>query len=107
MSLWHPALSTTLSISNKWPQLHYIHQDMQTGEFAASDNRILLVENNGTPPLAEWWNPDGTVADVQGLEYVKYSELRNLEETETLRLYGGVYQGHDGYYYLSKVLLKL
>ena len=35
----------------------------------------MLVENNGTPPLAEWWNPDGTVADVQGLEYVKYSEL--------------------------------
>lgn len=31
--------------------------------------------------------------------------LRNymmVEETETLRLYGGVYQGHDGYYYLSQ-----
>lgn len=73
--MWNPILSTTLSKSNKWPALHYIHQDMRTGEFAASDNRILLVENNGTPPLAEWWNPDGSVAVVEGLEYPKYFEL--------------------------------
>lgn len=72
--MWNKALSTTLSKSNKWPALHYIHQDIRTGEFAASDNRILLVENNGTPPLAEWWNPDGSVAVVQGLEYPKYYE---------------------------------
>lgn len=70
--MWHPALSITLSKSNKWPALHYVHQNMRTGEFAASDNRMLLVENNGTPPLAEWWNPDGSVADVQGLEYPAY-----------------------------------
>lgn len=80
--LWNKALSETLSISNKWPQLHYIHQDMNTGEFAASDNRILFVERNGTPPLAEWWNPDGTVANVQGLIYPKYydwiSEISKL-----------------------------
>lgn len=73
--LWNKALSETLSKSTLWPQLHYIHQSLDTGEFAASDNRILLVENNGIPPLAEWWNPNGTVANVIGLEYVKYSEL--------------------------------
>lgn len=73
--MWNKALSETVSKSTLWPQLHYIHQDMNTGEFAASDNRILLVENNGMPPLAEWWNPDGTVANVIDLEYVKYSDL--------------------------------
>ena len=73
--LWHKALSKTVSKSTLWPQLHYIHQDLNTGEFAAPDNRVLLVERNGMPPLAEWWNPDGSVANVVGLEYVKYSEL--------------------------------
>lgn len=73
--LWNKALSKTISISNLWPQLHYVYQNPINGEFVASDNRVLLVENNGMPPLAEWWNPDGTIADVYGLEYVKYFDM--------------------------------
>ena len=73
--LWNELLSKTVSKSTLWPQLHYIHQDLNTGEFAASDNRILLVEHNQAIPMFEWWNPDGTPANVQDLEFVKYSEL--------------------------------
>ena len=66
---WNPLLTETLCKSRKWPALHYIYQNPKTGEWVASDNRILLAEDNGTPPLAEWWKADGTPANVLGLEY--------------------------------------
>ena len=69
---WHSALSTTLSISTLWPQMHYIYQNPKNGEFVACDNRVMLIENNGTIPMFEFWNADGSPADVQGLEYVDY-----------------------------------
>lgn len=66
---WNPLLTKTLCRSAKWPALHYIYQNPESGEWVASDNRILLAEDNGTPPLAEWWNADGTPANMLGLEY--------------------------------------
>lgn len=69
---WHPALSTTLSISTLWPQMHYIYQNPENGEFVACDNRVMLVERNGTIPMFEFWTPEGDPANVQGLDYVDY-----------------------------------
>lgn len=70
---FHPALGKTLSISTLWPQMHYVYQNPDNGEFVATDNRVMLIERNGTPPLFEFYTADGMPANVQGLEYVDYA----------------------------------
>lgn len=36
--------------------LQYIYQDPDGGEFVASNGKIMLVENNGTPFMAKFWD---------------------------------------------------
>lgn len=71
---WNPLLSETLCKSNKWPALHYIHQNPRTGEWVASDNRILLAELNGAIPMFELWDATGNPVNVD-LTYNKYEAL--------------------------------
>ena len=73
MTFFDSALSNTLSVSTLWPQMHYVYQNPTNGEFVACDNRVMLIERNGTPPLFEFYTADGMPANVQGLEYVDYA----------------------------------
>lgn len=72
--LWNDLLSKTLCKSNKWPALHYIHQNPRTGEWVASDNRVLLCELNGAIPMFELWDADGNPVNVN-LTYNDYEGL--------------------------------
>lgn len=74
---WNPLLSETLCKSNKWPALHYIHQNQRTGEWVASDNRILLAELNGAIPMFELWDAAGNPVNVD-LTYNNYEALIEL-----------------------------
>lgn len=88
MSLfWHPALSTTLSISKLWPQMQYVYQNPRNGEFVACNNRVMLIERNGAIPMFEFWNADGMPADVQGLEYVDYENKLKTAQNDAKRLF--------------------
>lgn len=71
---WNPLLSETLCKSTKWPALHYIHQDQCTGEWVASDNRVLLCELNGAIPMFELWDAAGNPVNVD-LVYHDYERL--------------------------------
>lgn len=72
--LWNDLLSSTLCKSNKWPALHYIHQNPRTGEWVASDNRVLLAELNGAIPMFELWDAAGNPVNVD-LTYNDYETL--------------------------------
>lgn len=72
--LWNDLLSSTLCKSNKWPALHYIHQNPTTGEWVASDNRVLLCELNGAIPMFEFWDAAGNPVNVD-LTYNSYENL--------------------------------
>ena len=67
--MWNNLLNTTLSKSTKWPALHYIYQNPKTGEWVASDNRVMLCELNGAIPMFEFWDAQGNPCDVEGLVY--------------------------------------
>jgi hypothetical protein len=73
---WNPLLSETLCKSSKWPALHYIHQNMQTGEWVASDNRVLLAELNGAIPMFEMWDATGNPVNVDCI----YNDYEGLIE---------------------------
>ena len=74
---WNPLLNSTLCKSSKWPALHYIHQNPQTGEWVASDNRVLLCELNGAIPMFELWDAAGNPVNVD-LTYNNYEALIEL-----------------------------
>lgn len=67
--MWNNLLNSTLSKSTKWPALHYIYQNPQTGEWVASDNRVMLCELNGAIPMFEFWDAQGNPCAVKDLEY--------------------------------------
>ena len=71
---WNPLLSETLCKSSKWPALHYIHQNPRTGEWVASDNRVLLAEPNGAIPMFEMWDAAGNPVNTD-LTYNDYEAL--------------------------------
>lgn len=73
-SFWNPLLSSTLCKSTKWPALHYVHQNPRTGEWVASDNRVLLAELNGAIPMFEMWDAAGNPVNVD-LTYNDYEAL--------------------------------
>lgn len=74
--LWNSLLSDTLSKSTKWPALHYIHQNQRTGEWVASDNRVLLCELNGAIPMFEMWDSTGNPVNTD----LKYNDYEGLIE---------------------------
>lgn len=73
-TMWNPLLSSTLCKSTKWPALHYVHQNPRTGEWVASDNRVLLAELNGAIPMFEMWDAAGNPVNVD-LTYNDYEAL--------------------------------
>lgn len=73
-ALWDSLLSETLCKSSKWPALHYIHQNPRTGEWVASDNRVLLCELNGAIPMFEMWDVAGNPVNAD-LTYNDYERL--------------------------------
>lgn len=86
--LWNNLLSETLCKSTKWPALHYIHQNPRTGEWVASDNRVLLCELNGAIPMFELWDAAGnpvnanlTYNDYEGLIERVYKEVNKTTDT--------------------------
>lgn len=74
ISFWNPLLSSTLCKSTKWPALHYVHQNPHTGEWVASDNRVLLAELNGAIPIFEMWDVAGNPVNVD-IVYNDYEVL--------------------------------
>lgn len=73
---YNPLLNETLCKSTKWPALHYVHQNPKTGEWVASDNRVLLAELNGAIPMFEMWDSSGNPANTD-LTYDDYEGLIN------------------------------
>ena len=53
---YSPLLNKAVSKLTRRGALQYVHQDPNTGEFVASDGKVMLVENNGTPFMAEFWD---------------------------------------------------
>ena len=74
--MWNNLLNSTLSKSTKYPALHYIYQNPRTGEWVASDNRVMLCELNGAIPIFEFWNAQGAPCNVDGLTY-DYERILN------------------------------
>ena len=86
--IYNPLLNETLCKSTKWPALHYVHQNPNTGEWVASDNRVLLAELNGAIPMFEMWDSSGNPANTD-LTYNDYESLinwtvENVDKTITL-----------------------
>lgn len=53
---YSPSLNKAASKLTTRGALQYVYQDPNGGEFVASDGKIMLVENNGTPFMAKFWD---------------------------------------------------
>lgn len=53
---YSPLLNKAASKLTTRGALQYVYQDPNSGEFVASDGKVMLVENNGTPFMAEFWD---------------------------------------------------
>ena len=53
---YSPLLNRAVSKLTTRGALQYVYQDPNGGEFVASDGMIMLVEKNGTPFMAKFWN---------------------------------------------------
>ena len=53
---YSPLLNKAASKLTTRGALQYVYQDPNGGEFVASDGKIMLVENNGTPFMAKFWD---------------------------------------------------
>lgn len=53
---YHPLLNKVISKLKTREELQYVHQEPKTGMFMSSDGMIMLIENNGTPFIAETWD---------------------------------------------------
>lgn len=81
---YSPLLNKAASKLTTRGALQYVYQDPNSGEFVASDGKIMLVENNGTPFMAKFWDtitqmpincadeyPDWSDVVLQGVENAK------------------------------------
>lgn len=53
---YSPLLNKAASKLTTRGALQYVYQDPNGGEFVASDGTVMLVENNGTPFMAKFWD---------------------------------------------------
>lgn len=53
---YSPLLNKAASKLTTRGALQYVHQDPNTCDFVASDGTIMLVESNGTPFMAKFWD---------------------------------------------------
>lgn len=53
---YNPLLNKAASKLTTRGALQYVCQDPNGGEFVASDGTVMLVENNGTPFMAKFWD---------------------------------------------------
>lgn len=53
---YSPLLNKAASKLTTRGALQYVHQDPNTCNFVASDGTIMLVESNGTPFMAKFWD---------------------------------------------------
>lgn len=81
---YSPLLNKAASKLTTRGALQYVYQDPNGGEFVASDGTVMLVENNGTPFMAKFWDtitqmptdcadsyPDWSDVLLQGVENAK------------------------------------
>ena len=53
---YSPLLNKAASKLTTRGALQYVYQDPNSGEFVASDGKVMLIENNGTPFMAKFWD---------------------------------------------------
>ena len=53
---YSPLLNKAASKLTTRGALQYVYQDPNSGDFVASDGTVMLVENNGTPFMAKFWD---------------------------------------------------
>lgn len=53
---YSPLLNKAASKLTTRGALQYVYQDPNSGEFVASDGKMMLIENNGTPFMAKFWD---------------------------------------------------
>lgn len=53
---YSPLLNKAASKLTTRGALQYVYQDPNSGEFVASDGKMMLIENNGTSFMAKFWD---------------------------------------------------
>lgn len=53
---YSPLLNKAASKLTTYGALQYVYQDPNGGEFVGCDKMVMLIENNGTPFMAKFWD---------------------------------------------------
>lgn len=95
---YSPLLNKAVSKLTTRGALQYVYQDPSSGEFVASDGKIMLVENNGAPFMAKFWDTITQMPINCAEEYPDWRAvlLRGIENTNRLWFDDSVLL-HDGF----------
>ena len=83
---YSPLLNKAASKLTTRGALQYVYQDPNTCEFVASDGMIMLVEKNGTPFIAKFWNTITQMPTECTEEYPDWKNVlsRGIEDTSRI-----------------------
>lgn len=84
---YSPLLNKAASKLTTRGALQYVYQDPNSGEFVASDGKMMLVENNGTPFMAKFWDTITQMPTNCAEEYPNWSEVLRDKEKEAKKLW--------------------
>lgn len=72
---YNPLLNKAVSKLTTRGALQYVYQDPNSGEFVASDGTVMLIENNGTPFMAKFWD---TITQMPANCAEEYPDWKNV-----------------------------
>lgn len=82
-----PLLNKAASKLTTRGALQYVHQDPNTCDFVASDGKVMLVENNGTPFMADLWDTITQMPVNSADKYPDWKFILDLNIKEAKRLF--------------------
>lgn len=83
---YSPLLNKAASKLTTRGALQYVYQDPNSGDFVASDGTVMLVESNGTPFMAKFWDTITQMPTNCAEEYPDWRAvlLRSVENAKRL-----------------------
>lgn len=115
---YHQSLNKVTSKLTKEGALQYVHQDPNSGVFMASDRMIMLIENTGTPFIAETWDtitqapitcdesgPDWSGAIQNGIKNATIPfNAQNIKIQNGYAIFNGLYISAKYYAYVQEFI---
>ena len=84
---WDNNLNKVVAVLNDRPALKNIYQNPSTGEWVASDGRLMLIERNGAIPMFEFWSAQDGNPTSCASSYPDYQHTRAEMLEKATKLY--------------------